>query len=100
MTTTMTPSGLCQRNETLLVLGCDANARTPPMPASRPTNAPVPVGAPEAEREHEHAEQRAVEERPEPVDHLDQRSEPDGEGGDAAGERVPRQTSPSFETRR
>ena len=43
-----------------------------------------------AERQHEHAEQRAVEERPEPVDDFDERPEAGGIDRDHAGERRPR----------
>ena len=51
-------------------------ASTPPRPCRRcrPTKAPLAVG-PQADRQHEDAEDRAVEERPEPVHHLDERAE-------------------------
>ena len=59
------------------------------MPAIRPTNAPVPVARLRADREHEDAEDRAVEERPEAVDDLDERAEVGREDRDDAGEDAP-----------
>src|SRR4029453_8797645 len=42
-TTAITPMGLCQRNEIPRVDGCVATAATTAIPATSPTNAPVPV---------------------------------------------------------
>ena len=71
------------------VLGWNAKTSTVMMPAISPTNAPVPVRPPEPEREDEHAEQRAVEDRSEPVHHLDERSELHGEVRHDARDRTP-----------
>ncbi len=66
-----------------------ATAATALMPAISPTKAPVPVARRVEERQHEHAEDRAVEERAEPVDHLDERSEAARVHRDHAGEQPP-----------
>ena len=73
--------------------GWSATTATTAMPAISPTNAPVPVGALEPERQHEHAEERPVEERPEAVHHLDERAEPGRIHRHDAGERAPRSRS-------
>ena len=59
----------------------------------------VPVARLNAERQDEDAEQRPVEERPEPVDDLDQRPEAGGVDRDDAGDEAP-EARRSFETDR
>ena len=71
--TTTTPMTLCQRKE---ICGYRiATKATAPMPAIRPDERAGAGRAPCADRQDEHAEQRAIEERPEPVDDLDERAE-------------------------
>ena len=97
--TTTTPMGLCQRNETHFVAGLNANATTMTMPREQADERAVAVGALNAEREHEDAEQRAIEERAEAVDDFDQRSEPRRDVRDDAREDAPEAVA-SFETSR
>ena len=87
--TTMTPIGLCQRYETLLVAGSNAKNTTNSDAAEQPDERAVAVGPLEGQREHEDAEQRAVEDRTDAVDDLDQRSELHGDVRDDAGDEAP-----------
>ncbi len=71
------------------VRGWNAKSSTLTDPGDQSDERTGAVRAPESEREDEHAEQRAVEDRSEPVHHLDERSELHGEVRHDARDRTP-----------
>ena len=73
----------------LFVAGLNANAIDEEDAAQQADEGAVPVRAAHRERQDEHAEQRAVEDRSDPVHDLDQRSELHGHVRDDAGDDAP-----------
>ena len=88
---TTAPTTLCQRKA---ILVNEATHATDPMPAIRPMNAPLPV-ARKGDGEDEHAENRSVEKRSEPVHDFDQRAELGRPDRHAAREQPPQRRSRS-----
>ena len=88
-TTTMTPMGLCQRNEMPLVGGMKCHGRDDRHAGEQAHERPGAGRALESQRQHEDAEQGPVEKGPEPVDDLDQRAEAGRIDRDEAGDDAP-----------